>query len=331
MNLLDTVTAKTADELTDLAKNRYFDQIAVVVDDVHRVQKNLEKLYDLKKWFIQDGKSACYPGKVMSTWMNDIELLLIEPDEQNSAWKKYEEKFGTGIASVRENVSKENLVKELDRYQAMNIEILQHETDVTGETVILDTMEQIGGYIALHADSADRVYPAETERNKRHLTQINVTTDDVDRTVRQLTNLLQIGPWSIGTLNNQTVKNAHLLIDGEYVTPEFQFQLAITLIGNLEFEVIQPVKGETVYKTYLDRRTVGYHHIKEVVAPEELQKTLDMYEAEGMKLAIKGTMDITTFAYLDCEKEFTFYVELGDGLPPNALPEGYNEYIYPAK
>ena len=44
MNLLDTVTAKTADELTALAKNRYFEQITVVVDDIHRVQKNLEKL-----------------------------------------------------------------------------------------------------------------------------------------------------------------------------------------------------------------------------------------------------------------------------------------------
>ena len=147
----------------------------------------------------------------------------------------------------------------------------------------------------------------------------------------ELTRILRIGPWSIGTLNNQTVTDPGLLVEGVWCVPEFSFQLGITLAGNLEFEVIQPVKGPTVYQTYLDRRGVGYHHIKEIVPLEKLRETFEGYEAKGMPLCIRGTMDITTFGYLDSEEALGFYVEIGDGLPPNALPEGYHEYLYPSR
>lgn len=141
---------------------------------------------------------------------------------------------------------------------------------------------------------------------------------------------MRIGPWSIGTLNNQTVTKAGLLVDGVWGEPQFSFQLGITLAGNLEFEVIQPVVGLTVYQSYLDRRGIGYHHIKEIVPLEKLDETFESYQAKGMPLCIKGTMDITTFGYIDSEEVFGFYVEIGDGLPPNTLPEGYNEYLYPS-
>ena len=191
-------------------------------------------------------------------------------------------------------------------------------------------MWKFGGFYALHKDCEGRVFPSKEEINDRKLIQINVTTTDVDDTIAFLTELVQCGPWSIGTLNNQTVANAGLLVDGKMETPEFHFQLGITLAGNLEFEVIQPITGPTCYQKSIDKRGTGYHHIKEIVPVDKMQPVSDEYVAKGMPLVIKGTVDITSFAYINSEDEFGFYVEYGDGLPPNALPEGYNEYIYPA-
>ena len=161
------------------------------------------------------------------------------------------------------------------------------------------------------------------------MTQINIVTDNVDRTVAELTQLLRIGPWSIGTLNNQSVTDPGLLVNGELIAPEFHFQLGISFIGNLEFEVIQPVKGPTLYHDYLEQHGCGDHHIKEVVSPEAWDETLEGYRNAGMKLSIKGQVGPTHFAYLASKALFGFIVELGDGLPADPLPDGYNEYQYP--
>ena len=320
--LLNTACAKTAKELQESSKNRYFDCIMVVTGELDRVVENLSNQYGLIKRTESCGEKA---NEVVFP-MGDIMLRVIQPLVGDTVFGRHLERFGGGICCVRENIPKERQEAELARYQALGIDILQSEEDETGTTCYLDTWDMFGGMIAIRFDKSPAV---RNYANDRKQTQINVVTDDVDRTVAQLTNILEIGPWSIGTLNNQTVSNPGLLVDGRMCAPEFHFQLGITFYSNIEFEVIQPVKGPTVYQEYLNRHGRGFHHIKEVIPPEQWEKTLDGYKKEGMELSIRGSVGPTSFAYLDCEKAFDFVVELGDGIPANPLPEGYDEYSYP--
>lgn len=319
----------TAAQLEELSKKRLFDQIIVVVKDLKEKKDNLTNIYDLARWTEDGVTSEVYQAICASAWMNEVELKLIQPDGTASPWQTYADKYGEGICCVREVLEQKRWISEQERFSALGVKIIGRFADDTGETIVYDLLDRIGGLFAIHLDSADRVLPTGDQRNARKLCQINITTDDVDRTAADVVELLRIGPYGIGTLNNQTVKNAGLLVDGKWCCPEFSFQLAMGVAGNLEFEIIAPAVGPTVYKSYIDRRGIGYHHIKEIVSADKLDETFEGYEKKGMPLCIKGTMDITTFAYLDSEAQLGFYVELGDGLPPEKLPEGYNFYLYP--
>lgn len=321
----------TAAQLEQLSKGRLFDQIVVVVKDLAEKKKNLTEIYGLARWAEEGAFSEAYHGLCASAWMNEVELKLIQPDGSHSPWQTYAARYGEGICCVREVLDEDRWHSEQARFAALGVQSIDRFVDGTGETIVYDLLDRLGGLFAIHLDSPGRVTPPDELRNPRKLCQINITTDDVDRTAADVVELFQIGPYAIGTLDNQTVTDPGLLVDGTWCCPKFSFQLAMGVAGNLEFEIIAPTEGPTVYQSYIDRRGIGYHHIKEIIPPEKLDETFDGYLRKGMPLCIKGTMDITTFAYIDSEQKFGFYVEMGDGLPPQQLPEGYHLYIYPEK
>ena len=243
----------TAAQLEEFSKGRLFDQIVVVVGDLKEKKDNLTRIYDLTRWTEDGTVSKTYHGICASAWMNEVELKLIQPDGSPSSWQTYADKYSEGICCVREVLSQERWESEQARYASLGVKVMDRFADETGETIVYDLLDIIGGMFAIHLDSADRVQPPEEQRNPRKLCQINITTDDVDRTAADVTRLLRIGPYGIGTLNNQTVKNAGLLVDGKWCCPEFSFQLGMAAAGNLEFEIIAPAVGPTVYQSYLGK------------------------------------------------------------------------------
>lgn len=324
--LVNTDTTLTKDELAERSSGRYFDRITVATGRIPELVKNLTGLYDLKGWDCGENEIESY-GRC---FFENVELRLVDARDGAFPVSSYFAAKGEGLCCVRENIPAEKWESEKARYEKLGVKVIFTEKEGEDETLWLDTFDILGGYLAIHSApfrSADEIPGS----NPRHMCQINITTDDVERTVAELTALLEIGPWSIGTLNNQTISNAGLLVDGEMICPEFHFQLGITFYSNIEFEVIQPVKGPTVYRSFIDRHGVGYHHIKEVVPLEKWEETLGYYREKGLDYIIKGQVGPTSFAYLNSEKEFGFISELGDGLPADPLPEGYNEYFYPEK
>ena len=323
--LVNTETKFGKQTLIERSTGRYFDRITVATNRIPELVKNMTEMYDLRGWECGCNDIESY-GRC---WFENVELRLVDAADDAFPVKSYFAAKGEGICCVRENVPAERWESEKARYEKLGIKVIYTEKEGDDETLWLDTVGIWGGYFAIHSApflSAEDIPGS----NPRHMCQINITTDDVDRTVAELTAILEIGPWSVGTLNNRTITDPGLLVDGEMVSPEFHFQLGITFFSNIEFEVIQPVKGPTVYRSFIDSHGVGYHHIKEVVPLEKWQETLDYYTDKGLNYVIKGQVGPTAFAYLNSEKEFGFISELGDGLPADPLPDGYNEYWYPS-
>lgn len=321
-------TTLTREELQARSTGRFFDRITMVTDRPEEVVENLTRIYDLHGWEKGVRADGGDRESYARCWFENVEFRVVKPEQGDTPWAKHLRFSGEGLCCVRENVPADKLESELKRYESLGLKVAYREREGEDETVWIDTFELWRGYIAVHTGPIREAKDIPGS-NARHLSQLNIVTDDAERTARQVAAVLEEGFWSIGTLNNQTVSNAGLLVDGKMVAPEFHFQLAITFFSNIEFEVIQPVKGPTVYQDYMDRHGIGYHHIKEVVPVAEWQKTLDGYAEKGMGLVIKGSVGPTTFAYLNCEEEFGFVMELGDGIPADPLPDGYNEYIYP--
>lgn len=165
------------------------------------------------------------------------------------------------------------------------------------------------------------------EHNKtRKIYQIAVLTRDIYRTMDAWIENLKIGPWTVLTFTEKTVKD--LYVGGELVTEPFKFLIAITTVGDMEFEIIQPVYGPTIYDAFLDSRGEGLHHIKEKVSDEDLPGVLDEYASKGIPVMQTGQFDVDFHYYLDSAAKVDFIYELGN-CPVYDLPADMYE-IYPA-
>ena len=97
---------------------------------------------------------------------------------------------------------------------------------------------------------------------------------------------LRIGPWRVFRFTDETVKN--LKVDGKPVEGPFEFRIAITHVGDMEIELIQPVRGPMIYEDYLQRRGEGLHHIKEKIADDRMAGVVQDYEARDIEVTQTG-------------------------------------------
>lgn len=149
------------------------------------------------------------------------------------------------------------------------------------------------------------------ELNKdRKIYQIAVLTRDLEKSMRAWVDNLGIGPWTVLTFTQDTVKN--LIVDGQPVTEPFKFLIAISWVGDMQFEIIQPVYGPTIYEKFLAEKGEGLHHIKERIADDRIDAVLESYRTKGIDVMQTGQFDIDVHYYLATEAKLDFIYELGN-------------------
>lgn len=321
-------------ELEERCKNRVFDQITIVTDDVFTETANLRKIYHFDPSFLKAvdetadayGTPCPHTEYVISGRIGDIELIVVQPIEGETVFKKYLERFGIGLCCLREQIAAEEFDKTCEAYEKRGL--------ITGQSGpgyrVFDLMDEMGILYAIHAVEEVKA----TSHNDRKICQINITCPDVEELGRKLEDLLEIGPYEIGFINNQTVGELGILVDGELKQPEFEYLLGMNACGNLEIETISPVKGPNCFADFIKERPGGgFHHLKEVapLSTGKWKEELQHYESLGMKQCIKGRIGPCGWCFMDTMKEIGFLVELGDGEPMTQLPEGYNAYYIPAR
>jgi methylmalonyl-CoA/ethylmalonyl-CoA epimerase len=161
----------------------------------------------------------------------------------------------------------------------------------------------------------------------RHIQQIAWLTRDLEKSMQAWIDTLRIGPWRVFRFTEKTVKN--LKVDGKLVEGPFEFRIAITHVGDMEIELIEPVRGPMIYEDYIRRRGEGLHHIKEKVPDDRMGQVVQDYAARDVKVTQTGQFVADFHFYLDTEPKLDFVYELGNcpyqDLPPELVS------IYPAE
>ena len=145
---------------------------------------------------------------------------------------------------------------------------------------------------------------------KRQIVQICYVTKDYKRTIRDLYEKLNFGPWNIMTFNDKNTMNVK--IGGKLVTEPFEFIVCHSMAGNMQIEVIQPVYGPSAYSKFLEERGEGLHHMKEKVDGAKLPDIIADYEKKGVKDIFSGGFDVDRWCYLDTEDIFGASYEIGN-------------------
>lgn len=158
---------------------------------------------------------------------------------------------------------------------------------------------------------------------KNGVAQVGFVVKDLDAAVESWARLFGIGQWDFYTYEKPLVKRM-----GYHGKPvEYRMRLALSWVGPLRIELIQPLDGDTVYADFVREHGYGIHHFG--VLTGDMAASL----AEAKKAGLAMTMDGSGFgrdgdghyAYLDTEDALGTTIELIQR-PKGRVPP---EKVYP--
>lgn len=327
----------TFQELQNRCKGRVFDRIVIVVNNIFDEMAAMQKLMHVTPGDVRISTNVTNPGlknksgelvfiqKQVSYYYENIEMMIVQPIEGDTLYKDFLEQNGEGICSVRELVSKETYDRMEQKFKDKNLTIAQTKENEQSKALWLDLRKELG--IVFEMTTEEPTKPSTVIPEK--IAQVNITTPDVNATIQKVADILEIGPWEVGRQCNRTVTDYGFRVDGEVKEIEFDFLLAILPCGNLEWEAIEPVKGQLCYNDFIERRGIGFHHILKEVSEADWTSVQKDYANNGIEMASKGKVGPIVWCYMDTEKELKFYSEMRTDAVMTQLPDGYFEYFYP--
>lgn len=152
------------------------------------------------------------------------------------------------------------------------------------------------------------------------VSQIALVVHDVRASVKHFWDELGVGPWNIWELDHRTMSDMTL-----YGKPaEYSFRVAMTSIGDVAIELVQPLKGNSIFSEFLEKKGGGLHHLKYKVPDTEA--VLNDFKKTGGRILQSARIGEGSFYYLDTEDKFGFIIELSTG---RALGAKSPDEIYP--
>jgi methylmalonyl-CoA/ethylmalonyl-CoA epimerase len=91
--------------------------------------------------------------------------------------------------------------------------------------------------------------------------QVAVVVYDLDEAVRRWADQLRIGPWTAYQYGPERLKEMRYFEQDV----EFSFRHALAWQGELQFELVQPLAGPSLFADHLEQHGEGLHHIGKVV------------------------------------------------------------------
>ncbi len=89
---------------------------------------------------------------------------------------------------------------------------------------------------------------------------------------------------------------------------DMDLRLAKGDTGGMGFELIQPLKGRSIYNEFLEKKGEGIHHLAFMV--DDIDTEIAEMEKKGFKVIQTGAMPNTRWAYFDTDKLGGMIIEL---------------------
>jgi methylmalonyl-CoA/ethylmalonyl-CoA epimerase len=149
----------------------------------------------------------------------------------------------------------------------------------------------------------------------KNILQICVVVKDLQKSMETYWNVFGIGPWNILTFQPPAMHNTR--VRGKPET--YSMKLALAQIGNIQWELIQPLTGKSIYQEFLDEKGGGLHHVACDI--DNYDETVNTLKEQGIGILMSGDLPGESYAYMDTEKSIGAILELykrpaGFKIPP---------------
>jgi methylmalonyl-CoA/ethylmalonyl-CoA epimerase len=155
------------------------------------------------------------------------------------------------------------------------------------------------------------------------ISQVAVVCHDLQKTMENYTKLLGWGPWNV--YRHEAPRLHHTEIGGKPV--HYSMLGAETHVGDLGFELLQPLEGPSIYKDWLEQHGEGLHHVA-VMLHDFDESTLlkERLAGQDIPVMMSGRIGETIeFFYIDTEPSLKIILESGSGHAIELTPD----YVYP--
>ncbi len=143
---------------------------------------------------------------------------------------------------------------------------------------------------------------------KDGVAQVGLVVPDLDAAVENWWKRFGIGPWQYYTYGKPLLKR--MSYHGK--PAEYRMRIALSWIGGLRIELIQPLEGDTVYADFVREHGYGIHHFG--VLTKDMQGSLAAAARAGFSMTMEGAgfgkEGDGHYAYLDTEAALHTTIEL---------------------
>jgi methylmalonyl-CoA/ethylmalonyl-CoA epimerase len=136
--------------------------------------------------------------------------------------------------------------------------------------------------------------------------QIAHVVRDLDAAMKTYYESLKMGPWGVRTFAPPDLRESQ--VRGK--PSDHAYVLAVAWCGDVQFELIQPVTGRSIYDEHLERHGEGLHHIKFYYP--DCAKALADFAQRGFSVIQSGKFDSDEFYYLDTDEKLGYIIEVGN-------------------
>ena len=147
------------------------------------------------------------------------------------------------------------------------------------------------------------------------LFQVGIVVHDLEKSMKDYESLLGINSWKVLEINDDSLNFTY---HGKPV--KHSFRAAMTMLGSLMVELLQPVEGEGVYRDFLNEHGEGLHHLGHVRV-DDLDEAVQALEKAGFPCIETGgdTLGFHSWAYVDTTSLIGYVLELSTGFDPRDM------------
>jgi methylmalonyl-CoA/ethylmalonyl-CoA epimerase len=145
--------------------------------------------------------------------------------------------------------------------------------------------------------------------------QLGIVVRDLEETVRRYEEDYGIGPWTFAQIDLGEANNYR-----EHGRPdERSNRIAVANVGQVMWELIEPLDEEGIYARFLTEKGEGIHHV--AVATPDFYETVAEAEREN-KVMLSCEFSGIDIAYLDTQRDLGVAIEIASGMPGDGEDSG---------
>lgn len=326
-------------------KNRKIVRIGLVVADAAKTAKRYSDIFGVGPWLFHDltATEVTLHGKPLGNvdagvrmamaGLTGLEIELIQPLYGPGAHMEFSQKHGEGIHHISFGMV-ENYDAVVSRLRSKGIGMAMQGTLGGAVTfTYLDTVRELGAIFEIVAPPSPGVSPELApwgvysppapplwKMEGKRINQIGLVVDDAEGMSKRYEELFGIGPWRIMTTSMRRPPSVDLT---KPITPskavlhgipmiwmDLQLKIALANCGDMQIELIQPLRAPSTHWDFLKTHGNGVHHLS-FGQVDDHDQCITALQQQGIAIDMAGPAGRgSRFSYMATQKDLGTIYEL---------------------